>query len=154
MDTTTHKSVAIDMATYNVLAEAAESECRSIAMQIKWLVRNSNDGSPRPATLPVAPAVTPQRVKRTTKGKSMEAIKTNPDTMLNKVLLKFTSGLTLCSLDFEDILGKGKEASSELYALSKRGDITKIGNAQPYYYQLTNVGAGRIKTIQERLAQS
>ena len=152
MDTNSHKSVAIDLATYNILAEAAEAECRSIAMQIKWLVRNSNDGSPRPTTIPVA-ATSVKRVKRVG-GKSMEAIKTNPDTMLNKVLLKFASGLTLCSLDFEDVVGKGKEASGQLYALKVRGDITQIGNTQPYYYQLTNVGANRIKAIQKRLADS
>ena len=140
MDNNSHKSVAIDMATYNILAEAADAECRSISMQIKWLVRNSNDGSPRPVAIPIAP-VTKRRVKRIGK-KSMEAIITNPDTRLNKVLLKFDSGLTLCS----------KDASGDMYALVKRGDITRIGNSQPYYYQLTGKGAERIKVIKERMA--
>ena len=124
MENNTHKSVAIDMATYNILAEAAEAECRSISMQIKWLVRNSNDGSPRPTAIPVAPVVK-RRTKRLGK-KSMETIKNNPDTMLNKVLLK-------------------------LYALTKRGDLTRIGNAIPYYYQLTTDGASRLKAIKERI---
>jgi len=149
MENNTHKSVAIDMATYNILAEAADAECRSISMQIKWLVRNSNDGSPRPTAIPVAPVVK-RRTKRVGK-KSMQTIKNNPDTMLNKVLLKFDSGLTLCSLDFEDVLGKGREASGELYALTKRGDIARIGNAIPYYYQLTTEGASRLKAIKERM---
>ena len=151
MDTNSHKSVAIDIATYNILAEAADAECRSISMQIKWLVRNSNDGSPRPVAIPIAP-VTKKRVKKIGK-KSMEAIITNPDTRLNKVLLKFDSGLTLCSKDFEDILGRGKDASGDMYALVKRGDITRIGNTQPYYYQLTGRGADRIKVIKERMAE-
>ena len=150
MDNNSHKSVAIDIATYNILAEAADAECRSISMQIKWLVRNSNDGSPRPTTIPIAPVVK-RRVKKVGK-KSMEAIITNPDTRLNKVLLKFDSGLTLCSKDFESVLGRGKDASGDMYALVKRGDITRIGNTQPYYYQLTGRGADRIKAIKERMA--
>ena len=145
-----HKSVAIDMTTYNILAKAAEQECRTIAMQIKWLVRNSNDGSPKPAEVPIISEVVKRRKKRVGK-KSMKAITTNPETQLNRCLLKFASGLTLCSKDFEDILGKGRDASGDLYALSKRGDIKRIGNSQPYYYQLTPVGATRIKDIQARL---
>ena len=150
MDTNSHKSVAIDIATYNVLAEAADAECRSVSMKIKWLVRNSNSGSARPVAVPIAP-VTKRRVKRIGK-KSMETIITNPDTRLNKVLLKFDSGLTLCSKDFQDLLGRGNDASGDLYALTKRGDITRIGNTQPYYYQLTSKGADRIKVIKERRA--
>ena len=150
MDTNSHKSVAIDIATYNVLAEAADAECRSVSMQIKWLVRNSNSGSARPVAVPIAP-VTKRRVKRIGK-KSMETIITNPDTRLNKVLLKFDSGLPLCSKDFQDLLGRGNDASGDLYALTKRGDITRIGNTQPYYYQLTSKGADRIKVIKERMA--
>ena len=150
MDTNSHKSVAIDIATYNVLAQAADAECRSVSMQIKWLVRNSNSGSARPVAIPIAP-VTKRRVKRIGK-KSMETIITNPDTRLNKVLLKFDSGLTLCSKDFQDLLGRGNDASGDLYALTKRGDITRIGNTQPYYYQLTSKGADRIKVIKERMA--
>ena len=150
MDTNSHKSVAIDIATYNVLAQAADAECRSVSMQIKWLVRNSNSGSARPVAVPIAP-VTKRRVKRIGK-KSMETIITNPDTRLNKVLLKFDSGLTLCSKDFQDLLGRGNDASGDLYALTKRGDITRIGNTQPYYYQLTSKGADRIKVIKERMA--
>ena len=151
MDTNSHKSVAIDIATYNVLAQAADAECRSVSMQIKWLVRNSNSGSARPVAIPIAP-VTKRRVKRIGK-KSMETIITNPDTRLNKVLLKFDSGLTLCSKDFQDLLGRGNDASGDLYALTKRGDITRIGNTQPYYYQLTSKGAERIKVIKERMAE-
>ena len=150
MDTNSHKSVAIDIATYNVLAEAADAECRSVSMQIKWLVRNSNSGSARPVAVPIAP-VTKRRVKRIGK-KSMETIITNPNTRLNKVLLKFDSGLTLCSKDFEDVIGRGNDAAADMYALVKRGDITRIGNTQPYYYQLTSKGADRIKVIKERMA--
>ena len=150
MDTNSHKSVAIDIATYNVLAEAADAECRSVSMQIKWLVRNSNSGSARPVAIPIAPVK--KRVKRIGK-KSMETIITNPNTRLNKVLLKFDSGLTLCSKDFEDVIGRGNDAAADMYALVKRGDITRIGNTQPYYYQLTSKGAERIKVIKERMAE-
>jgi len=147
-----HKSVAVDIATYNILAKAAEQECRTVSMQIKWLVRNSNDGSPKPAEVPIISEVVKHRKKRVGK-KSMKAITTNPDTSLNKCLLKFSSGLTLCSKDFEDILGKGRDAAAELYSLAKRGDIRRLGNTQPYYYQLTPVGATRIKDIQARLEE-
>ena len=50
------------------------------------------------------------------------------------------------------MLGRGNDASGDLYALTKRGDITRIGNTQPYYYQLTSKGADRIKVIKERMA--
>ena len=71
-------------------------------MQIKWLVRNSNAGSPKPAEVPIISEVVKRRKKRVGK-KSMKAITTNPETQLNRCLLKFASGLTLCSKDFEDI---------------------------------------------------
>lgn len=157
METNTHKSVAIDRETYNILAEAADAECRSISMQIKWLVRNSNSGSPRPTQIPIATngidlSVVPQRRKKKVGLKSMEAVITNPNTRLNKCLLKFgETGLTLCSKDFEDIMGKGKEASAELYALVQRGDLERIGNVQPYYYHLTPSGAKRLAIVKGRL---
>ena len=145
-----YKSISVDPDTYNLLKTVADAECRSVSMQIKWLVRNSNSGSARPVAISIAPAK--RRVKRVGK-KSMEAIITNPDTRLNKVLLKFDSGLTLCSKDFEDVIGRGNDASGDMYALVKRGDITRIGNTQPYYYQLTSKGAERIKVIKERMAE-
>lgn len=152
MDTNTHKSVAIDTETYRILSEAADAECRSISMQIKWLVRNSNNGSPKPTQVPITTIEPPVRRTKKVGIKNMEAIKTNPNTRLNKVLLKFASGLSLCSKDFEDVLGKNNEASPDLYALAKRGDLARIGNVQPYYYQLTPQGASRLKEIQNRLA--
>ena len=151
-NTESHKSVAVDIATYNILLKAADQECRTVAMQIKWLVRNSNAGSPKPAEVPIISEVVKRRKKRVGK-KSMKAITTNPETQLNRCLLKFASGLTLCSKDFEDILGKGRDASGDLYALAKRGDIKRLGNTQPYYYQLTPFGATRIKDIQARLEE-
>ena len=81
MDTNSHKSVAIDIATYNVLAEAADAECRSVSMQIKWLVHKSNSGAARPVAVPIAP-VTKRRVKRIGK-KSRETIITTPATRVN-----------------------------------------------------------------------
>ena len=39
------KDIKIDIETYNVLRQAADAECRSIPMQIRWLVKNSNSGS-------------------------------------------------------------------------------------------------------------
>ena len=39
------KDIKIDIETYNVLRQAADAEYRSIPMQIRWLVKNSNSGS-------------------------------------------------------------------------------------------------------------
>ena len=142
MDTATHKSVAIDIDTWRILTQAADAECRSIAMQIRWLVKNSNSGSPMPSQIPIA-TVTPVMGRKKT-GHS-NGLVNKPDTQLNQILSKFSSGLTLCAKDFEDVLGKGKEASSQLHALSKRGDVAKINTVIPFYYQLTNQGIARLK---------
>lgn len=142
MDTSTHKSVAIDIDTWRILTQAADAECRSVAMQIRWLVKNSNSGSPMPSQIPIA-TVTP--VMRRKKTGYSNGLVDKPDTQLNQILSKFSSGLTLCAKDFEDVLGKGKEASSQLHALSKRGDIAKINTVVPFYYQLTNQGIARLR---------
>ena len=63
-NTESHKSVAVDIATYNILLKAADQECRTVAMQIKWLVRNSNAGSPKPAEVPIISEVVKRRKKR------------------------------------------------------------------------------------------
>ena len=142
MDTSTHKSVAIDIDTWRILTQAADAECRSISMQIRWLVKNSNSGSPMPSQIPIA-TVTPVMRRKT--NKYSNGLVDKPDTQLNQILSKFSSGLTLCAKDFEDVLGKGKEASSQLHALSKRGDVAKINTTIPFYYQLTNQGIARLK---------
>lgn len=136
-----HKSVAIDIDTWQILTDAAEQECRSVAMQIKWLVRNSSYGRATPLQLP-AP-------KANKKGYPNPR-RFDPNTRLNQVLkMLFTSGATLCSTDFANVkLGHTtREASGELYALMKRGDVKKVNDTPPFYYQITTQGEKRCRDM-------
>ena len=141
--------IYVDIETFNVLQRAAEIECRSLSMQIRWLVKNSNNGS-----VASTPTLTPQKIVRRTISKPREfPSKTDPSTNLNKIIIKFDGGLSLCSLDFADVVSQWGEtdASRELYALSNRGDIMKIRGAKPYYYTLTPLGRQRINEMKRNM---
>ena len=55
------KDIKIDIETYNVLRQAADAECRSIPMQIRWLVKNSNSGSVPRVVQTQIPTMNPHR---------------------------------------------------------------------------------------------
>ena len=147
--------IYVDIETFNVLQRAAEIECRSLSMQIRWLVKNSNNGS-----VAMTPTLTPQKIVRRTATRKIRptgpretASKTDPATNLNKILMKFDGGLSLCSLDFGDIVPQWGEtdASRELYALTKRGDIMKVAGTKPYYYTLTPLGRERVNEMKRNM---
>tara|TARA_B100000424_G_scaffold128329_1_gene97137 strand:+ start:238 stop:696 length:459 start_codon:yes stop_codon:yes gene_type:complete len=144
------KDIKIDIETYNVLRQAADAECRSIPMQIRWLVKNSNSGSVPRVVQTQIPTMRVSKTKpKRVKTAQANAQVTNPDTNLNKVLWVFDSGLTLCSKDFRHVVHAWGEvdASRELNALERRGDVVKIGNTKPYHYCLSPLGRERINII-------
>ena len=140
MDTITHKSVAIDIRTYNILSQMAEEECRSISMQIKWLIKNSGkEIAPQPA-LPT-PEVTPIKMKPKRAFSRIIATGASADVLVAFYL----SRASMCGKDFQD--QPVDDPSKLLYTLAARGDLVRIGNVAPFYYQITPQGVDRAERI-------
>ena len=139
MDTNTHKSVAIDIQTYNILTRMAEEECRSVAMQIKWPIKNSGkhinvspmiDDTPPPIKMKPKPAFN----RIISKGSSAD------------MLVRFyQTEASMSAKDFNDL--PVEDPSKLLYAMATRGDLKRIGNVAPFYYQITPQGQVRAKKI-------
>ncbi len=130
MDTSNHKSVAIDIQTYKTIAEMADRECRSISMQIKWLVKN------------LQPEVTRKvKVKRKSGLPRIVTVGASAD-----MLVRFNeTRASMCGRDFIDL--NVEDPSKLLYALCTRGDLNRVGNTSPYYYQITHQGIERSEQI-------
>jgi len=139
MDTNTHKSVAIDIQTYNILTRMAEEECRSVAMQIKWLIKNSGKH------IDVSPVIdeTPPPIKMRPKTSFTRIISTGASA---DMLVRFyQTEATMCAKDFQDL--PVEDPAKLLYAMATRGDLKRIGNVSPFYYQITPQGQVRAKKI-------
>lgn len=139
MDTSNHKSVAIDIKTYNVLSRMAEEECRSVAMQIKWLIKNNGKH------IDVSPVIdeTPPPIKMKPKPSFTRIISTGSSA---DMLVRFyQTEATMCAKDFHDL--PVDDPAKLLYAMATRGDLKRIGNTSPFYYQITPQGQGRAKKI-------
>jgi hypothetical protein len=143
MDTNNHKSVALDIETYEIIKRIADLECRSISMQIKWLIRqlprfqNVRDV----AGEPIRPA---KKVKGYMRGNN---------TQVATVLLRFAeTGATLRAADFNDLDRKTftGDPVKILSSLEKRGDLKKIGNVRPFYYQITPNGMAKCQQILDK----
>jgi len=140
MDTNTHKSVAIDIQTYNILSQMAEEECRSIAMQIKWLLKNIGKEKALPLALP-SPEVTPIKMKP--KRAFSRIITTGASADI--LVAFYLSRASMCGKDFQD--QPVDDPSKILYSLATRGDLVRIGNVSPFYYQITPQGIDRAERI-------
>ena len=139
MDTNTHKSVAIDIQTYNILTRMAEEECRSVAMQIKWLIKNSG------THIDTTPVVedTPPPIKMKPKPSFTRIISVGSSA---DMLVRFyQTEASLCAKDFQDL--PVDDPSKLLYAMATRGDLKRIGNVVPFYYQITPQGRVRAEKI-------
>lgn len=139
MDTNTHKSVAIDIQTYNILTRMAEEECRSVAMQIKWLIKNSG------THIDTTPVVedTPPPIKMKPKPSFTRIISVGSSA---DMLVRFyQTEASLCAKDFQDL--PVDDPSKLLYAMATRGDLKRIGNVAPFYYQITPQGRVRAEKI-------
>ena len=140
MDTNTHKSVAIDIQTYNILSQMAEEECRSIAMQIKWLLKNNGKENVHQLALP-SPEVTPIKIKRKPSFNRIISKGASADMLVDFYL----SRASMCGKDFQDL--PVDDPSKLLYSLATRGDLVRIGNVSPFYYQITPQGIDRAERI-------
>lgn len=142
MDTNTHKSVAIDIQTYNILSQMAEKECRSIAMQIKWILKNTVDNQQAPLALP---NLTVSPVKRKRKPAFNRIISKGASADI--IVAFYQSRATMCGKDFQDL--PIEDPSKLLYALATRGDLVRISSDAPFYYQITPQGINRAERILE-----
>ena len=134
MDTNNHKSVAIDIETYEILKRVADHECRTVGGQIRWLIKQM----PMLADLkPMSPALPIRRKKKSTAMRAM-SIK---DSYTSKVLEQFaTTRATMCKDDFEHLADEC-DPSKILSTLCHRGDLERIGTSgRPYYYHITPQG--------------
>jgi len=139
MDTNTHKSVAIDIQTYNILTRMAEEECRSVAMQIKWLIKNSG------THIDTTPVVedTPPPIKMKPKPSFTRIISVGSSA---DMLVRFyQTEASMCAKDFQDL--PVDDPAKLLYAMATRGDLKRIGNVSPFYYQITPQGRVRAEKI-------
>ena len=141
MDTTTHKSVAIDIKTYNIISQMAEEECRSVAMQIKWLLKNM-ESQQAPLALP-NPTASSVKMKRKPAFNRIVATGASADI----IVAFYQSRATMCGKDFLDL--PVEDPSKILYALATRGDLVRISSGAPFYYQITPQGITRAERILE-----
>ena len=135
MDTNNHKSVALDVETYEILKRVADHECRTIGGQIRWLIKQM----PMLADLkPMSPAVPIRRKKKATAAQSSMRTK---DSYTSKILEQFAqTRATMCKDDF-DHLANECDPSKILSTLCTRGDLQRIGTSgRPYYYHITQQG--------------
>jgi hypothetical protein len=139
MDTNTHKSVAIDIQTYNILTRMAEEECRTVGMQIKWLIKNSG------THIDTTPVVedTPPPIKMKPKPSFTRIISVGSSA---DMLVRFyQTEASMSAKDFNDL--PVEDPAKLLYAMATRGDLKRIGNVAPFYYQITPQGRVRAEKI-------
>jgi hypothetical protein len=139
MDTNTHKSVAIDIQTYNILTRMAEEECRTVGMQIKWLIKNSG------THIDTTPVVedTPPPIKMKPKPSFTRIISVGSSA---DMLVRFyQTEASMSAKEFNDL--PVEDPAKLLYAMATRGDLKRIGNVAPFYYQITPQGRVRAEKI-------
>lgn len=139
----TNHTITLDKETYEILERIADIECRSIGMQIKWLIRQLPrfQNVRNEAGEPIKPA---RKVKGYMRGEN---------TQVATVLLRFAeTGATLRATDFNDLDRKTftGDPVKILSALEKRGDLKRIGNVRPFYYQITPNGMAKCQQILDK----
>lgn len=137
-DPTNHKSVALDIETYETLRQLADDQCRTISGQIKWMLKNGG--------FPVAS--TPPKPKTRKVKKAFTRIM--PWSGSSEILVRmYASQATLRAADFSDI-PNFEDPHKQMYMLEDRGWVQRIGNNQPAWYQLTAEGQKRAIDILAR----
>ena len=148
-DPTQFKSVGVDLRTYNLLMREADEQCRTISGQIKFLVKKHLEGANEdevralPAPTPAAPPVAVVKPARRPSFSRIIATGAAAD-----MLVRFyQTEATLSSKDFTDL--PVEDPSGALYNLGARGDLKRIGNTKPFFYQITPQGKTRARKIIE-----
>lgn len=144
-----YKSVSIDLDTYQLLKTVAEAECRSIGLQIRWMIKNGMVNPPS-ATMPV-PHNSPNPVPSTItvkRRRGKNKLITHGATA--DILLRlYETNATLTARDFVDI-DDIEDHSGALYNLARRGDAQRLSNDKPYKYHITAQGTAKAREIIRR----
>jgi len=143
------KSVGIDVRTYNILQREADEQCRTISGQIKFLVKKHLDNAEEaevPALPAPVPAAPPVAVVKPAKRPSFNRIIAT-GAAADMLVRFYQTEATLSSKDFTDL--PVEDPSGALYNLAARGDLKRIGNTKPFFYQITPQGKTRARKIIE-----
>ncbi len=146
-DPENYKSISLDLDTYNLLKTVAEAECRSIGMQVRWMIKQGmvNPPSPIVSAMPTAPA-TVKAVRVKPRGK----VFTNSGTA--QILVRFyETNATLSVADFRDL--ELVDIYKTLCNIEQKGELKRVGHAKPGLWYITPAGVAKAREIIRRRAQ-
>ena len=148
-DPENYKSISVDPETYHLLKTVADAECRSVAMQIRWMIKNGMINPPS-QTMPTphidhAPTQSTIKIKRRKGGGKLITYGATADILLRL----YETNATLTARDFVDI-NDIEDHSGALYNLARRGDAQRLGDDKPYKYHITAQGTAKAREIIRR----
>ena len=146
-DPENYKSISVDIDTYNLLKTVADAECRTVGMQIRWMIKN---GMVNPTSQTMqAPTVTAPKskikVKRSKRGGKLISYGGTAEILLRL----YETNATLTARDFMDI-AEIEDPSGALYNLARRGDAQRLGDDKPHKYHITAQGTAKAREIIRR----
>jgi len=145
-DPENYKSISVDPDTYHLLKTVADAECRSVAMQIRWMIKNGMVNPPS-QTMPT-PAVAAPTSRIKVKRRGGKKVITYGATA--EILLRlYETNATLTARDFMDI-AEIEDPSGALYNLARRGDAQRLGDDKPHKYHITAQGTAKAREIIRR----
>jgi len=142
-DPENYKSISLDLDTYNLLKTVAEAECRSIGMQVRWMIKQGmvNPPSPNVTAMPTASATVKAVVKP--RGK----IFTNSGTA--QILMRFyETNATLSVADFQDV--GVEDVYKTLVNIEQKGELRRISHGKPGLWHITPSGVAKAREIIRR----
>jgi len=146
-DPENYKSISVDPDTYHLLKTVADAECRSVAMQIRWMIKNGMVNPPS-QTMPAPAAAAPTSRIKVKRRKGGNKVITHGGTA--EILLRlYETNATLTARDFMDI-AEIEDPSGALYNLARRGDAQRLGDDKPHKYHITAQGTAKAREIIRR----
>mgnify|MGYP003112090689 FL=1 len=142
-----YKSISVDIDTYNLLKTVADAECRTVGMQIRWMIKNGMV-NPTSQTMPAPTVAAPTskiKVKRSKRGGKLISYGGTAEILLRL----YETNATLTARDFMDI-AEIEDPSGALYNLARRGDAQRLGDDKPHKYHITAQGTAKAREIIRR----
>jgi len=142
-----YKSISVDIDTYNLLKTVADAECRTVGMQIRWMIKNGMV-TPTSQTMPAPTVAAPTskiKVKRSKRGGKLISYGGTAEILLRL----YETNATLTARDFMDI-AEIEDPSGALYNLARRGDAQRLGDDKPHKYHITAQGTAKAREIIRR----
>jgi hypothetical protein len=144
-----YKSISVDPDTYNLLKTVADAECRSVGMQIRWMIKNGMINPPS-QTMPTphvdhAPPPSRIKIKQRKSGNKLITRGATADILLRL----YQTNATLTARDFVDIADI-EDPAGALYNLARRGDAKRLGDDKPHKYHITAQGTAKAREIIRR----